>query len=238
MKFKVLAILLSSLTISTSASAVNLIANGDFSGPFSPGFTSQYTEVTVPGATAMYQEATYAIGTNPIAYHDLFVDLGQNANNPMLLVNGATGGGDNLAVLTYQSNLLVAGNYVFSAEVMNICCNPNYTGGNGQSQLLFQISQDNGATWDDIASYTTSPPGDAGIASLVNSSFVALSAFTFRIIDAKTEAGGNDFAIDNLSIEAAAVPGPIAGAGLPGLVIALGGLVALARRRRNQAAVA
>ena len=34
---------------------------------------------------------------------------------------------------------------------------------------------------------------------------------------------------------AAAVPGPIVGAGFPGLLMALGGLVALARRRRNQA---
>ena len=35
----------------------------------------------------------------------------------------------------------------------------------------------------------------------------------------------------------AAVPGPIAGAGLPGLMMALGGLVVLARRRRGQAGI-
>jgi fibro-slime domain-containing protein len=39
-------------------------------------------------------------------------------------------------------------------------------------------------------------------------------------------------------INASPVPGPIVGAGLPGLVMALGGLVILSRRRRNQGAVA
>jgi len=41
-----------------------------------------------------------------------------------------------------------------------------------------------------------------------------------------------DFAFGSLTT--AAVPGPIVGAGLPGLMMALGGLVILARRRRNQ----
>lgn len=38
------------------------------------------------------------------------------------------------------------------------------------------------------------------------------------------------------SINAAAVPGPIVGAGLPGFLMALGGLVIFARRRRGRAA--
>lgn len=42
----------------------------------------------------------------------------------------------------------------------------------------------------------------------------------------------------HLALAASPVPGPVVGAGLPGLVMALGGLVILSRRRRNQAAVA
>ena len=40
-----------------------------------------------------------------------------------------------------------------------------------------------------------------------------------------------------ISLPPAAVPGPVVGAGLPGLVMACGGLLALARRRRRQLAV-
>ena len=45
---------------------------------------------------------------------------------------------------------------------------------------------------------------------------------------------GLQFSETSLLINAFSVPGPLAGAGLPGLVFACGGLIGLARRRRRQ----
>jgi hypothetical protein len=67
----------------------------------------------------------------------------------------------------------------------------------------------------------------------------ATSSVTFNGTDAIfTETTGTDYdAIGGTSVvfnvTTRAVPGPIAGAGLPGLILACGGLLALARRRRQ-----
>jgi hypothetical protein len=57
--------------------------------------------------------------------------------------------------------------------------------------------------------------------------------FTFAGVPAT--AGDTNVAVDAVAL--AAVPGPIVGAGLPGLAMAIGGLIVFSRRRRNQAAV-
>jgi hypothetical protein len=62
-------------------------------------------------------------------------------------------------------------------------------------------------------------------------SFTAGAAGTFGFSLGTTSADNVGPIIDEIKLDISAVPGPMVGAGLPGLVIALGALVALRRRR-------
>jgi hypothetical protein len=80
-----------------------------------------------------------------------------------------------------------------------------------------------------LASCTgTDGPGNA---CEVPNNFNLPGAGNFKFLDVTAAAGGN---VLLSQVDAVVVPGPIAGAGLPGLVAACGGLLALARRRRRR----
>jgi len=110
----------------------------------------------------------------------------------------------------------------------------NTTQAAGETLQLFQVIV-NGVVRD---SFT----GPAPIGNIANNGngfgdwslgviapFAATDQVLFHAVWTGASDGGESFFI-------VAVPGPLAGAGLPGLVMACGGLIALARRRRQQIA--
>ena len=206
-----------------ASAATNLVVNGDFSAG-NTGFTSGYTFVNYP--TDMHPEGLYTIGPNPFAVHSSWVAF--NDNNNRLIVNGAT---TQPLPFVWREDLLavLAGAYNFSLDVADVCCNSSYGGPNLPSLLTFSFSNDGGNTFTQLAAFMTNPPLDAGVMTTVSGSFVLPTTGTLRLtIGSGTNfAGGNDFAIDNISVSAA--PGPSSWA----LMIAgFGGMGALLRRRR------
>jgi hypothetical protein len=95
----------------------------------------------------------------------------------------------------------------------------NYTGGGGSPGGPFGVATLTGTFQSDFIIPPVAPPG----ATLVSEA----TGFTFNNTNI-TAAAFSDPAV---------VPGPIAGAGLPGLIAGCGALLALARRRRRQQSV-
>lgn len=221
-------LLAATATFSGAQAAVNLIANGDFSAG-NTAFThgAEYAYVA-PSAGALVPEGLYTIASDPNSVHPSWIST--PGSNPELIVNGATSSD---ATIWQESGLGSAGTYAFSANVTNICCNTSYGGPNEPSEIIFQYSTD-GSTWTNIASQLTAPPGDAGIPYLLTANFTTTGAFDIRAINSLSAAGGNDFALDNISVTAAGVPEP---ATWTMFLVGFLGLGAMARMARNKGAL-
>ena len=217
-----------------AAASPNLVANGDFSLGNSH-FTSDYGYSPASNTT----EGQYTVRSDPYPWNGAFVSAGDHTtgSGQMYVGNGAPTAGQ----IVWQSEVIPISamtDYFFEAFVMNVCCYVGYPGANSPPNLGFSISLDGGAplTLDTL----TIPLSPAGIWYGLSTSFNSggATSATLRLINANTEAGGNDFAVDDIFLGTQStvnVPEPGTWALM---ILGFAGVGAMLRRARRAAAFA
>ncbi len=194
-----------------SLSQAGLVTNGDFEAGNS-GFSSGYTYVA-PGGGNLVPPAVYTVDTNANNSHSAFASYGDHTTGQGLymIVNGDTTSGTTVWEASTNAALVMGQQYTFSAYISN--AHPA-----SPATLDLQV---------DGNSVAMGSPTGLGAWSLISGSFTASANSTalLSIVNSNPAFTGNDFAIDDISVEAVPEPATMAVLGL--------GLAAAARRRRK-----
>jgi len=215
--------------------SANLIVNGDFSAGNS-GFSSDYTYAGVAGTPApfsgnpntLWDEGTYSVGTNPYLFHYLWASFGASPGNGspnMMIVNGA---GSPVTVWSedVSASLVLGQTYKISADVANLYPPPVGSGTTPIAPAELKFSVD-GTT---LGTYTA--PG-VGFWSTFSTTFVWSGQAPIGVLDLVTTPGGNDFALDNISLTAVPEPTTIISGAL--LLLPFGASTLRILRRKQSA---
>lgn len=197
------------MAAATCANAVNLVTNGDFESG-NTGFTSGYTYVA-PGPDALTPPNVYTVDTSAGNSHGSFANFGDHTTGQGLymIVNGSTTSGTNV----WKQSINVVSGQLYSVSLWVANANP-------ESPATLSVSAGNSVV-------LTGEPTGLGVWSSLSGSFIASTtgSIDLTIDNSNSAFSGNDFAIDDISVEAVPEPGTLVVLGL--------GLLAARRRARK-----
>lgn len=173
-----------------AAQAANIIVNGDFETG-NIGFSSDYQYLS-----PSLGEGVYTIGTNPNSVHSPFASFGDHTTGTgnMMIVNGSESPNQTV----WQQTIDVTPNteYNFAAWIASAISRE-------PAKLQFSI---NATSIGDIFTAPTTP----GDWQEFNATWISGSntQATVSIVDLNLAFGGNDFTLDDISMEVASTPVP------------------------------